>query len=426
MSAPRLGPLAIAAFLLLGCRHAALAPRPAGEGGARESATRDSAARTADIGPEPRTTDGAIAIGNLEAQIEGEEHLASYGPLTVAQRAGIADLIAMRGQFLGRIRDYERAEEIAESLVRDAPDDGRAYLARAGARATFHRFPEALADLLNAERLGAGAAAVESARAGVLQGAGSYDEALEIRRRVAGIRPDISSLGAEATLRGDRGEIGEAERLFSEALRLFRDVSPFPVAWLAVQRGLMWEREGDLDRARDLFQAACARLPAYAAAQGHLAEAEAALGRPERAADLLRPLASSSDDPDYAAQLARILVASGQDAEARHWREAAAARFDELLARHPTAFADHAAEFYMSAGGDPGRALALARINVLARPTPRARELVLQAALAAGDRAAACAAAGPARAIARPWPRLRALLSRASEACGGTSREPGP
>src|SRR5437763_5277032 len=103
---------------------------------------------------ELRTTDGAIALGNLEAQIAGEERLASYGPLTISQRAGIAELIAMRGQFLGRVVDYERAEDIAEQLVRAAPTDGRSFLARAKARSLFHRFDEALTDLAEAERLG--------------------------------------------------------------------------------------------------------------------------------------------------------------------------------------------------------------------------------------------------------------------------------
>src|SRR5262249_7678270 len=84
------------------------------------------------------TTDGAIALGNLEAQIDGEQQLATYRPLTPKQRAAISDLIAMRGQFLGRIADYERAAALAEDLVRDAPGDALAFLARAKARAIFH------------------------------------------------------------------------------------------------------------------------------------------------------------------------------------------------------------------------------------------------------------------------------------------------
>src|ERR1043166_4710564 len=229
------------------------------------------------------TTDGAIALSNLQAQIAAEERLASYGPLTVSQRAAIAELLLMRGQFLGRIADYERAEALAEQLVRDAPTNGRSYLARAQARATLHRFAAALADLAEAERLDGNSDRCAAVRATIFQASGRYDEALVIRQRLAQARPDIRSLGAEAAVRAARGEIDEAERLFVKAQQQYRDVSPFPVVWLYFQQGLMWMWEENLERARLAFEAACARLPGYAAAQGHLAMVEAALARRERA-----------------------------------------------------------------------------------------------------------------------------------------------
>ena len=123
---------------------------------------------------------------------------------------------------------------------------------------------------------------------------------------------------------------------------------------------------------------------AFAPAQGHLAEAEAQAeaGECDSAVARLRPLALSSDDPDYAAQLARILGTAGHDDESRHWRRLAAARFDELIASHLAAFADHAAEFWLAAGADPVKGLRLARMNVEVRKTPLSRRLLTQAALA--------------------------------------------
>ena len=53
--------------------------------------------------------------------------------------------------------------------------------------------------------------------------------------------------------------------------------------------------------------------------------------------------------------------------EAGKWRNKAAARYDELMALHPEAFADHAAEFWLEAGADPSRALRLARKNLEVR-----------------------------------------------------------
>ena len=115
---------------------------------------------------------------------------------------------------------------------------------------------------------------------------------------------------------------------------------------------------------------------------------EAALGETESAIARLRPLTSSSDDPDYAAQLARILGEAGWVEEARHWRARAAARYDELVARHLEAFAYHAAEFWLEAGADPQRALWLAMKNIEVRPTRRARDLLARARRSAdGDTA---------------------------------------
>jgi tetratricopeptide (TPR) repeat protein len=329
---------------------------------------------------EPVTTSGVIALVNLQAQIDGlESQLAAGRP--VAQQAELIDLLSLRGQVLGRIADAERAAALAGQLVSDAPAGGLAFLARARTQATFHRFVEALADLDAAERLDADRAALEAERAAIYQALGRYDEALALRRNAVERRPDFASLGALAGLQAERGQVTEAERLFSEGRQCYRGVSPFPVALLDLQRGLMWLEQGDLPTARAWFDAAQRRAPAYALALGHLAEVDAALGKREAAIGRLRPLAAASDDPDYAGQLAGLLSQAGQAQEARWWRARAAARYDELMARHPAAFANHAAEFWLTAG-DVKRALQLARQNLEIRQTPRAYALLRRAALA--------------------------------------------
>lgn len=247
--------------------------------------------------------------------------------------------------------------------MHDAPKAGQAYLARARTGSAFHLFVAALSDLDLAQRYGMDATVVDDERAGIFEAVGRYDEALELRREAVARAPTFQCLGALAALHGARRECDVAERLFQDSRDRYRGVSPFPLAMLDFQRGHMWLAEDDRER-------------------GHLAEVEARLGGVEAAIARLRPLASSSDDPDYAAQLSRILAAAGRTDEAQAWGARASSRYDELVLWHPEAFADPAAEFWLMAGADPRRALWVAAVNFDVRKTARARELLARAVMA--------------------------------------------
>ena len=328
------------------------------------------------------TTHGTIALVNLEAQIESLERHAARGRLASRWLGDLVDRLTLRGQIRGRIADYERAAALAEQLVRRAAADSLAFLVRARTRASLHRFAEALTDLDAAERLGLAGAEVEAERAAIFQAVGRYDEALALRRAAVERCADFETLWAVAALHAERGLIDAAEHLFAESRRRFRGVSPFGLAQADFQRGHMWQEQGDLGRAREWLTAAWVRLPVYARAEGHLAEVEAAMGEREVAIARLTRLAGASDDPDYATQLAGILGQAGRLKEAGVWRARAEARYDELMARHPAAFADHSAEFWLTVGGDPVRALGFARQNIMVRQTPRAHALLSRALLA--------------------------------------------
>lgn len=331
---------------------------------------------------ESPVTDGTIALRNLGAQIDVLEAIVRLDQASIENRAGLSELITLRGLILGHIADYERAEEIAEQLVRDASAHGTAFVARARARAVFHRFTAALDDVDRAERLSLDAEVINRERAAILQAVGHYDEALALRKAAADRRASFENVAALVGLHAERGEIDAAVRLYAESRRRYRGVSPFPLALLDFQLGLMWMNEGRLDAARTSFNGARRRVPAYAPAQGHLAEVEAELGEIESAVARLYSLALASDDPDYAAQLARILGDAGCGREAQRWRRLAAVRYDELADRHSEAFADHAAEFWLAAGANPDKALWLARLNAEVRKTPRADSLLARAVAA--------------------------------------------
>src|SRR5437870_1240734 len=198
-------------------------------------------------------TDGTIALLNLRAQIDGLERDVRIGHASIESRVGLIDLITLRGVILGHIADYDWAAEIAEQLVRDAATDGRAFIARARTRAVFHRFTDALDDVDRAERLSIDAETTYPERAAIFQALGRYDEALAIREEAADRRASFENVAALVGLYSEIGEIEAAERLYAESRRRYLGVSPFPLALLDFQLGLMWMNKGRLDDAHLSF-----------------------------------------------------------------------------------------------------------------------------------------------------------------------------
>lgn len=176
----------------------------------------------------PRTTDGTIALSNLEAHIDGLELSCGRGELDSPAWSELIDLITLRAQIRGRIADYERASALAEQRALDAPADGLGLLARARTRAALHRFDEALADLDSAERFGSPGPEVEAERAAILQALGDITKrwrfdgrrlsAAPISKAWLDLPPSMLNLGRLRLLRlGSTKAAG-----VSEASRRFR------------------------------------------------------------------------------------------------------------------------------------------------------------------------------------------------------------
>ncbi len=369
--------------------------------------------------PRP-ATDAVIAVQNLDAQIREQERVHARSPEALEFTAALVGLLETRAQFLGRLSDYDRALALAEDAFDRAPANPGAVLLRAGARSALHQFAAALGDLDRATALGGDASAIAQLRASILQAQGHLPEALVLWRKLASSGRDIRTLGSLAVVEWENGNREEAARLFTEAVDSYRDVSPFPPAWIEFQQGLLAHGAGEWAIAQKHYEAARAYLPQYAAATEHLAEVLGAQGEHRKAAELLRPLVQSSEDPEHAAQLAKTLVQLGKPAEASRFQLEAGDRYDALIARHPEAFADHAARFWLPQ--NPVRALALARKNLASRRTPDAFDLAISAALGAGETALACELADEATATARPASRVHLVAARAFDACGKSDR----
>src|SRR5262245_2065551 len=347
----------------------------------------------------PRATDGEIAAINLESARRGV-----WARFAVDARLhGAAEAIVynenLAAQFLGDLDALDRLETLASQF---APADVsfRSAFVQAEVASTVHRFAEARDHLARAASLGAPREEVDRHLLSIDQACGvDLDAVLAARRRIvtaSGRLEDFVPLGA---LLADLEHFAEADAVYRQALAAYDDVSPFPLAWVCFQLGMLWGElvpVPDLSLAALWYRRAIAYLPGYVKARVHLSEICASQGQTEDAEGLLLP-ALSSGDPEVRWRLADVLTAQERFEEAEIQLEAARFGFDELVGRHPLAFADHAAEFYAGSGNDLRRALELARANVANRPTRRAVKQAHAIAVRAGE----AAALSPTRSIQR-------------------------
>ncbi len=357
----------------------------------------------------PVVTPPAIAIHNLEAEIVDREKKAAAGDSEA--RIQLVPRYLSRAQFLGRVSDLAAADMASAAAVAAAPKDARAHLCRASALGAVHEFAAEAAEIDQAAALGAEPQEITAARVPLLLAVGREDEAVALEPQSDALLP--AALVIRASVESRLGHDAEADRLFDLARSKYRDNTPFGVGWMDFEHARALEHAGDRARARAYLEEAVKVLPTYAHAASHLAS----MLPPERALPMLQELDKTSDDPDVVAALADALRRAGRSDEAKAAADRARARFEELLARFPKAFADHAANFFLGMGGDPARALGLAKANADNRPTDEAVELWLTAAQAAASHAETCAAAARVKALAHAPASLRQRAEEAVKAC---------
>lgn len=365
-------PAAVLVWLLFGAASCA---------GAAERRGTDEALAPADA--VRATTSGALAIVNLDHQIERQRG-----------GAGVDELLLLRSRFLG---DYDALDEAIASAEAEAAISG-SHLPRARARSAVHRFPEALDELVAAERAGEAPSQIAAQRASIAVATGGAASVLAQLESDAAAHPGYASYSALGNAYAAVGRYADADRSYVAALDDLSTTSPFPYAWLYFVRGMMWtEQAGEAARGERLYLRALAYVPAFVTANVHVAELEAARGDLDAAITRLERVVATIAEPEALATLGILHLRRGERDRGQREVAAAVARYEQLLAGHPLAFADHAAELYLGAGNDPARAWVLAQQNLGVRPTPRAFALALAAAAAAGhdDEARALRARAP-------------------------------
>lgn len=355
------------------------------------------------------TTDGRITADNLSAVVLSAEQRVARGEDADAL-ATLFEVVSERQRFTSSVADLRRLVDLGDRIVAAAPKAAKSFVVRASSRAAVHRFKDAKDDVATAVSLGAQDAQVDGLRAVLVQAEGDLEGALALRHKMREATSDIVTLGAEATILGELGRHDDATALFDRAAREYRGVSAPAVAWLYFQEGAMWERAGNVPRARAFYQAAYERLPIYAHAASHFALLE----KTERALQVLGPIVAASDDPEFEWAFAQILRRNKRDADADAHLAKARARYDEITALLPEAYAEHAANFWVADGADPAKALLWAKKNLEVRRSPAAFEVAFLAAITSKSTADGCAFKAELDKLPHPSESLRAI---AKDAC---------
>src|SRR5262249_41811995 len=339
-----------------------------------------------------QTTDGQIPVINLESAPRPSSSPFFQAPL----RDGVAEAVVeheqLTSQFVGDISALDRIEFLAAELVQADAASARTALIQAKTASMMHRFDDARLFLARAETGGASTDDVQHLLLNIDQACGAnLHKVLGARRQIANRYNRVADLVALGSLLADMQDWDDADKTFRLALSGYQDVSPFPLAWVCFQLGVLWGElvaEPKRTRAAGWYQKAIDVLPSYVKARVHLAEIYLSEGRLRDAEALLRPIVAIGD-PEVNWRLADVLSAQGKFDDAEVQMESARTGFEFLLDRHLLAFADHGAEFYAGSGNDCHRALHLARINVANRPTRRAFEQAYDIANSAGNTAVA-------------------------------------
>lgn len=320
------------------------------------------------------TTGGSIYLANLDGQIEVlRRRLHSNSDSSTKYR--LAQLLYHRFQVVGQLND---AEEALNLLTSDSSDRSVAtLLLNASVFIGFHEFERAGQVLDEAVLAGASQTDVDPLRLSISRSLGKAMPLTETQD-VSPTSLSPSDLVSRAAAWRDQGRPDRAVELLRQAQNVYTDSSPFTLAWIHVQAGIVFLEAEDYASARIFFAAAHQRFPQYTLAAEHLAETELALGNYEVSARLYREVVRNSGHPEFYHQLSKAEMMLGEVTLANDSASKARQGYRELVEAYPLMFADHAVNYYIDIGAREN-AVSLATLNLAQRGDERSRDLLATA-----------------------------------------------
>jgi tetratricopeptide (TPR) repeat protein len=389
--------LLVVAAALLACGRGGHGDRKHDQGSAAVAASVSAPSLVPKLGI---SDDGVAALARLDHDIA----------VTADQPPRHVTYLLARASYRSRVEDYQEAQRFTADWVARKPEDQEAWTARTRALLAIHELAGARDALEHVKKLANDPSQWSELDVALDDATGHRDRSMAARLAEVKRNPTATTETLYAGSLALQGKFDAAIAEIPKAAAKLSDNAPFTFAWLLFQWGRLYEQKGDYASARAFYQEAHARLPGYVEANAHLAQTMLLTGDTVGAKQVVTAALASDRNPallDLAAQLGLGTV------------DAARTEWERYVSALPKAFSDHAARFFVATGKDPKRAEELAKANLANRDVPEARELVIQAALAAGDTATACDTAGPL--IDAPLRAHRFAAWQAFSRCGRTA-----
>ncbi|WP_298825349.1 hypothetical protein [uncultured Piscinibacter sp.] len=265
----------------------------------------------------------------------------------------------------------------------DPPTDVRVL--RAVLRQFGHEFDAALADLAAATRAEPSHGEAWAWQVAVHLVQANYPGAREACERLAALAEPLIGAACRAQVDALTGRAGPAAESLHAALRRDRKASPAQRLWSLTRLAEIEERRGRFAAAEAAFREALALGLPDVYLQAAYADFLLDRGRP---AEVIALLQGKERSDLLLLRLAIAAKASG-DAKAAEWRQALVARFDAARLRGDALHQKEEARFALAVLGEARRALELARTNYMLQREPADARVLLEAAIAAREPAAA-------------------------------------
>jgi tetratricopeptide (TPR) repeat protein len=298
--------------------------------------------------------------------------------------------VAARYLELGKQVGDQRYNGYAQSAIHpwwDAPTAPTEILKlRAKLKETDHRYAEAIADLRKLVEQEPRDAQAWLELSNIYRAQGNYAEALQAADAMREFAGEIPVLLCEAPIWAATGDAQDAYDSITQALPEAKKNWPSVVQWLVTLQADIARALGRDQQAEEHFLAGLANEPGDTYLLRAYADFLLDRDREQELLDLLRDHTSDNGVLLRAAIAARRV---GEGKLAADWQSQLETRFEEIRLRGSQPHGRYEARCALQLQNDPRRALTLALANWQNQKEIRDTRNVLEAAIAAGDPAAA-------------------------------------